>query len=369
MKRRLLCVVSIPPPVGGAAIMNENTIKIFRKNGYEVVHINPRFPKDEADREQPRLRKLVELARVMIAILFCLSFHRINKIYYALSGNRFAFIKDFILLYVPLVLQTPVILHLHLSNLTEFYGRSGYIVKRMFRFIVSRNTLFLVLSENLKEKFRDIIPMQKMMVVSNGICAPQITAKRSYDKEELVCLHLGILHRNKGIFTVVEAAQHIKERNIKFYIVGPPGLGFDEHETAEFLTRAGLENTVFFLGPKYDQSKDEIYSRSDIFVFPTLMKSEGIPLVLLEAMSHGLCLLAPPIGAIPEIIKDGQNGFILKSLDPTEIADRISFLNKDREKLKQISLNNVNTFKEKYSIERYEQRILECMNQDGMMEA
>lgn len=369
MKRRLLCVVSTPPPTGGASIMNQNTIEIFRKNGYEVVHINPKFPKDEADREQPSIRKLAELVRVMIAILFYLSFHRIDKIYYGLSSNRSAFVKDFILLYVPLVLQKAVILHLHLSNLTEFYSSSGHIVKWMFRFIVSRNSLFLVLSENLKEKFRDIIPAEKMMVVWNGIYPPQITVERSYDKEELVCLYLGILHRAKGFFRVVEAAQHVKERNVKFYIVGPPGLGFDQHEIAEYLRRAGLEDTVFFLGPKYDQTKDEIYARSDIFVFPTSFKPEAFPLVLLEAMSYGLCVLASPVGAIPEIIKDGQNGFILKSLDPTEIAEKISLLNKNRERVKQISLNNINAFKEKYSIEKYERRILECLNHDVMMEA
>jgi len=369
MKKRLLCIVSTPPPTGGASIMNQNTIEIFRKNGYEVVHIDPKFAKDEADREQPSIRKLAELARVMIAILFYLSFHRIDKIYYGLSSNRFAFIKDFILLCVPLILRKAIIIHLHLSNLTEFYGSSGPAVKWMFRFIVSRNTLFLVLSENLKEEFRDIIPTDKMMVVWNGIYPPQITVERSYDKEELVCLYLGILHKSKGFFRVVEAARHIKERNIKFYIVGPPGPGFDENETIEYLKRSGLEDKVYLLGPKYDRSKEETYARSDIFIFPTSFQVEAFPLVLLEAMSFGLCILTTSVGAISGIIKDGHNGFILKSLDPAEIARRISFFNENREIVKEISINNMRTFKEKYSIEKYERRILECLNHDVMMEA
>jgi glycosyltransferase involved in cell wall biosynthesis len=83
---------------------------------------------------------------------------------------------------------------------------------------------------------------------------------------------------------------------------------------------------------------------SDVFALPSL--SEGFPIVSLEAMASGLPIVATKVGGLPEIVEDGQNGFLVEPRNPGQIAERaLLLLNND--KLRQrISGNNKEKVKE-----------------------
>lgn len=83
---------------------------------------------------------------------------------------------------------------------------------------------------------------------------------------------------------------------------------------------------------------------SDVFVLPSL--SEGFPVVSLEAMASGLPIVATKVGGLPEIVKDGENGFLVEPKSPEQIAERVLlFLNND-ELRQRISRNNKEKVKE-----------------------
>ncbi len=359
----ILCIVSTPPPTGGASQMNQNTINILGNNGFRIIHINPKYAKETSDRETVQFRKVLELVKIFCKTFFYLTFYKIDKVYYGLSSNSHAFIKDFIILSVPIIFKNKIVIHLHLSNLPEFYSVSNDIIKIMIRFIVRKTNVFIACSDNLKNKFSHIIPKEKMFAIENGIASLDNNINRHFDKDKIVCLYLGILIKSKGYPIVIEAAKYISEKNIIFYIVGPPGNDFDENETRKFIKENGLEEKVFLLGPKYGLEKGKIFLESDIFVFPTAFGPEAFPLVLLEAMSFGLNIISTKTGAIPECIKEDHNGFLIDKIDPREIASKIIYLNKHRQKMKEISLNNIKSFNAKYSIEQYEQNILKVFIQ------
>lgn len=354
----LLCIVSTPPPTGGASIMNQNTINILRDNKYHVIHINPKYAKKASDREKASFTKLFELIRIFCNVIFYCAFYKIDKVYYGLSSNINAFLKDFIILSIPILFKKKIIIHLHLSNLIEFYYQGDAVIQKMMRFIIRKATLFLVLSENLKNKFQEIIPAEKMAVVVNGIMPPKPNIISLKNKDKLICLFLGILIKSKGYDVVIEAAKYITDKDVIFYIAGPPGKDYDEHEMDQYIKNNGLAEKVFLVGPQYGDAKEEIYAKSDIFIFPTVFGPEAFPLVLLEAMSHGLCIITSRTGAISEIIEEGFNGYLLNDIDSREIANKIDYLNNHRQTIREISSNNLTTFNEKYSIEQYESNIL-----------
>ena len=80
----------------------------------------------------------------------------------------------------------------------------------------------------------------------------------------------------------------------------------------------------------HDELLEEM-SRHDVLVFPSVF--EGFGLVILEAMSRGLVVIATPNTAAPEIITDGADGFIVPIRDPAAIQERIEWLLDDRERL------------------------------------
>jgi glycosyltransferase involved in cell wall biosynthesis len=80
--------------------------------------------------------------------------------------------------------------------------------------------------------------------------------------------------------------------------------------------------------------------------------TEGLPNIVLEAMACGTVVLATPVGAIPDIIKDGETGFLLKSNDPKHIAERILELLNKPELLDKVSINAYNYVRKNFSYEK-----------------
>lgn len=109
---------------------------------------------------------------------------------------------------------------------------------------------------------------------------------------------------------------------------------------------AGLEKEALLLGTRRDA--DRLLLAMDAFALPSL-KLEGLPLVLTEAASAGLPLLATDIGGNAEIVKDGVNGYLVGVGDPRALAERIEALVKDPEKAKRLGENARTTWRGKFT--------------------
>ena len=79
-------------------------------------------------------------------------------------------------------------------------------------------------------------------------------------------------------------------------------------------------------------------ANSDIFVLPSL--SEGFPLVILEAMASGLPIIATKVGGLPSIIHENENGFIIETKNPEQIAEKTIMLLDNKKLRNHISKNN-----------------------------
>lgn len=93
-----------------------------------------------------------------------------------------------------------------------------------------------------------------------------------------------------------------------------------------FQMGGAIANIAFYWGKKYGADKEAFFSNADIFVFPTYYPNECFPLVLLEAMQHGLPCISTAEGGIPSIIDDGFNGILAERKDANDLAEKISLL-------------------------------------------
>lgn len=80
---------------------------------------------------------------------------------------------------------------------------------------------------------------------------------------------------------------------------------------------------------------------------------EGLPMSLLECMSYGVVPVMTPVGSIPEVVVDGNNGLFIKVKDTDSIVDAISKINSDRNLLNRLSVNARNTIFSKFSTLQY----------------
>lgn len=134
----------------------------------------------------------------------------------------------------------------------------------------------------------------------------------------LTLLMVGRLHAVKDHAFLVRACAQLRKRGLAFrcLIAG----GGPERRNLQVLIRANqLENRVTLLGHVSRRELDSFYERADVVVLTS--QSEGIPLVLMEAMARGKIVLAPAITGIPELVISGKTGFLY---EPASLEDFIA---------------------------------------------
>ncbi len=129
-------------------------------------------------------------------------------------------------------------------------------------------------------------------------------------------LYFGRLSREKGLLTLLNAWKEFPE--IKLKIVGT---GVIESKLREFVKKNHLEN-VEFLGVKKGNELIDIIKNAKFVLLPSEWY-ENNPLSIIESLSLGKPVIGADIGGIPELIKDGFNGFLFKSGDVDSLRDAI----------------------------------------------
>lgn len=118
---------------------------------------------------------------------------------------------------------------------------------------------------------------------------------------------------------------------------------------------------VNYLGPKYGDEKNFFFSNADIFVFPTYYFNECFPLVLLEAMQYKLPIITSCEGGIPDIVTNGENGFVCKREDAAGTATAIETLLGNKEKCAQMGENGYKIFKERFTLNIFNENITNAL--------
>ncbi|MBI3160213.1 MAG: glycosyltransferase family 4 protein [Chloroflexi bacterium] len=174
----------------------------------------------------------------------------------------------------------------------------------------------------------------------------QFPTRVPVDKRDKVVGFVGRLSPEKGIVEFAKAIPLIVkvERGARFEIIGR---GTCEEEVRALTAEPDVKDYVTLHGQVANRELADYYNRIRLLVIPSF--SEGLPNVLLEAISTGTPVLATPVGAIPEILEEGVTGFILKANSPSEIARRILELLGEPEQLRMVTHKARTTLDEKYS--------------------
>ena len=195
------------------------------------------------------------------------------------------------------------------------------------RFIVSNS------QAGRRMLLRTGIPPEKVMVIPNGVPSatpiPKEEAKSylGFSKDTLLVGSVGNLRSAKGYQYLLPAFREVihKFPGAKLLISGAGPLRKD---LEDFSGRLGLSGSVSFLG--FQRNLSLFYSALDVFVLPSLW--EGMPVALLEAFSHGLPVVATSVSGIPEVVTEGQEGFLVEPANPQQIAQKIIMLLEDEKR-------------------------------------
>ena len=186
-------------------------------------------------------------------------------------------------------------------------------VARKFRLFHDNVTIFIALTEFARRRLVEAgSPEERIVVVPNMVSIPDSAIDPSKGR---YAAFAGRMSPEKGVDTLFAAATKLPEIPVRIAGDGP---------IINELVGKAPEN-VEFTGLLDTQKMAAFYQNARFILLPS-MWFEGCPMVILEAMSHGLPVIASRIGGIPELVDDGVTGFLFEPGNAKELAEKMKLL-------------------------------------------
>ena len=210
---------------------------------------------------------------------------------------------------------------------------------------------------------------------SNALCHPERNVVKPKDPVTIVphpvngkfkILFVGRHIERKGICYLIEAAKHLPRDKFEIRIVGVGDLTeqlkqqaalLDERrETKDERTQSA---SIIFTGKLSPEDLANEYKTANVFTLPAIVDhkgdTEGLGVVLIEAMELGLPIVASNVGGIPDVVVDGESGILVPEKDPVALADAFKRLEADPTLIQKL-------------LAGARKRIEECFTWDGIIE-
>jgi len=214
------------------------------------------------------------------------------------------------------------------SSILKETAKSHKIKRVALLPLICLQTIAYTLSDKIVLYSPDLIKEWGLEKYKNKICIAHehfldfdtLKIRKEYKKRGNLVGYIGRLDEEKGALNFVRAIPEImKEKDDLEFIIGGDGWLRDEIE--KYIRKENLGDKVELTGwIPHDEIPDYLNTLK-LVVLPSY--TEGLPNLMLEAMAYGTPVLATPVGAVQDVIKDGETGFIMQDNSPECIAENV----------------------------------------------
>jgi glycosyltransferase involved in cell wall biosynthesis len=280
----------------------------------------------------PRFRVVSSRGRRLITMPIVMLIAIVRVFYGAASGRMallhvnlalgISVLRKLILVYAASLAGAPTVVHIHAANL-QFYDRMPqklrWFVRRAFR----RTNCVIVLGENARSFVINTLGVEAERVVklTNGVPKPVIAPVARLEDEPFRLLFLGSQFERKGLSDLLAALARPELLRLNWQLTIAGGGRRKGDEAQQFRERArdlGLESRVRFVGWIEQLRVSDLLARSDALILPSY--EEGLPLVILEALGHGVPVICTPVGEIPQFLTDRKTALFVTPGQREELA-------------------------------------------------
>jgi glycosyltransferase involved in cell wall biosynthesis len=357
-------VLQLPPPLHGASVMNRFVVESTKiRQHYDLDVIPLRYANGLADIGRPSIRK----ASIMVgqlAGIFCRTLmRRPDAIYYTIAPTGWALIRDLAFVSIFKAARIRLVFHIHGRGIGLAAQRR--LLRTWIRWTF-RNEIVIHLSPTLAVELEGLVERDRWKILPNGIPGPSggadYTLKGPGPPKIVFCSNMMI---EKGPLILVEALGVLNRRGVAFTaeFAGPSVHKEFEDVFRLACRREGILERVSWTGARYGLDKAEMLRSADVFAFPTYYASEGVPLVLLEAMSYGLPSVVTDQGGIRDVIEDGVTGYIVPPRDAECLAERLERLVLDHGRRELMGGQARVAFRNRFTVSSFEEGLVGILDE------
>jgi glycosyltransferase involved in cell wall biosynthesis len=233
--------------------------------------------------------------------------------------------------------------HWFIAGLAAVLGKARYqktvlmihhahAANKLFLYILSKTDFLICNSSMVLQKTLTIFPSNDSDIIHPGIdtdfFTPLTDCKVKYN-QPFQMIAVGRFISLKGFSVLIEACALLRKSNLNFQLK-LIGQGYLQVKLERQISKLDLKNHIKIIRNLPQRELKEQYQCSDLLIIPSIIDengdTEGLGMVAVEAGACGLPLLGSNVGGIPDVIKDGYNGFLFEASRYDKLAERIKEL-------------------------------------------
>lgn len=196
-------------------------------------------------------------------------------------------------------------------------------------------------SKSIANLLKSKLKKNNIFYVRYGIDLKKFGPKKSYRKSEILSfLYVGRLSFEKNIDVILKAFHILDKKNIDFSLT-IVGEGPARKNLVKMIKSFGLQSRISLTGLIHGQNLRRLYQKNDVFVTASTMETFGM--VILESLASGTPVIGVRKYAIPELVRDGVNGYLAKPYDAVSLSNSIMRIIRNRSKIPYFGRNGVKT--------------------------
>jgi glycosyltransferase involved in cell wall biosynthesis len=322
---------------------------------FRLVHFDTSDHREIGNIGRLDTRNVALGVRHVLGLVIALFVRRPELVHVPIARNRVGVLRDALFLLAVRVARRPAAVAFHARGFHEFFRGEPRWFRALVRTAFGGRTSVTVLSASRLHEFEGLVPAERVHVVPNGIADPG--AGSDAGQRAPLVLHLTTLRKEKGTFELIDAMETLRGYypDARFVLAGPWADEDDHARALRALAARGLDDVVELPGAVHGEEKWELLRRAAVLVLPSW--SEGQPYVILEAFACGTPVIATRVGAIPESVDDGVEGFLVDVHDAVALADRLGRVLGDEELRSRMGRAARARYEHEFSVEIFAQRL------------
>ncbi len=305
--------------------------------------------------------------KMQATLVFCLACLRIFAacllrrvdILHLNLASKGSFTRKYILFRIASLFRVKTVIHLHGGGFQAFYQTSPASRQRRIRALFHGTDHTVVLGEHWKRFLNeelDVAP-DRISIIYNAVPEPKTVERTVSDTPHLI--FVGHVLPRKGLEELIEAlaAPDVQRLKWKLTIAGSGDIA----HYSQLAKEAGIEERVTFPGWLEQAELDALFHSADILVLPSHVENQ--PLSVIEAMAHGLAIVATEVGTLPDMITSGKNGLLVPAKDVAALQQALEQLVSSKDRRNRLGRTARQAYQQHFSLPRYAEQITTLYNQ------
>ena len=342
---------SLNPDENISGISSTVQFIILNNKKRDYIHFEVGRRDAESSQIYPRIKRILRNKKEYKKLILS---HKRATIHYNIPLMTGAILRDYLLIREAHKAGNPIIIHIHGGKYLKERNRPFY-VKWLLKKIFSWAQSIITLSEEESKILSTDFYLKNIHSLPNCIDTKEAQKHNSNncDKKCLNILYIGRIEVNKGIEYIYESLKTVKEKGFDFVL----HFAGKEETKGEYIPRftETFKEQFIYHGLVSGKKKCDLLKESDIFLLPSFF--EGLPISLLETMSYGCVPVITPVGSIPTIVKDRENGLFINIKDAEDTAAKLEELLSNKALLNKLSSLAKETIIEHFNEKTYIDRL------------